>query len=193
MYVYAYVNMQCTAAHCNTLWITATKCNTLQHTVCQVPVTHGITTHVRTCPQVDLLQCLLQCVAVCCSVLQCVAVCCSVLCGSRDETHIRTCPQVSVFQLVAVCCSVVQCVAVCCNLLQCLKACCSVSQCVAVCRRPPQILRSIFEYQWFKMRVRERHIRSTHIYEVRDSYSDSYIRSSWLIQWLIYMKFVTHR
>jgi len=38
--------------------------------------------------------CLLQCVAVCCSVLQCVAVCCSEL------------------QCVAVCCSVLQCVAV---------------------------------------------------------------------------------
>ena len=36
---------------------------------------------------------MLQCVAVCCSVLQCVAVCCSVL------------------QCVAVCCSVLQCVA----------------------------------------------------------------------------------
>jgi len=36
----------------------------------------------------------LQCVAVCCSMLQCVAVCCSVL------------------QCVAVCCSVLQCVAI---------------------------------------------------------------------------------
>ena len=43
---------------------------------------------------------MLQCVAVCCSVLQCVAVCCSVLqCG-------------------AVCCSVLQCVAVCYSVLQ---------------------------------------------------------------------------
>ena len=40
---------------------------------------------------------MLQCVAVCCSVLQCVAVCCSVL------------------QCDAVCCSVLQCVAVCCS------------------------------------------------------------------------------
>jgi len=38
----------------------------------------------------------LQCAAVCCSVLHCVALCCSVL------------------QCVAVCCSVLQCVAVCC-------------------------------------------------------------------------------
>ena len=41
--------------------------------------------------------CVLQCVAVCCSVLQCVAVCCSVL------------------QSVAVCCSLLQSVAVCCS------------------------------------------------------------------------------
>ena len=40
---------------------------------------------------------MLQCVAVCCSVLQCVAVCCSML------------------QCVAVRCSALQCVAVCCN------------------------------------------------------------------------------
>ena len=51
---------------------------------------------------------MLQCVAVCCSVLQCVAVCCSVL------------------QCVAVCCSVSQCVAVCCSVLQCVVVCCSV-------------------------------------------------------------------
>ena len=48
--------------------------------------------------------------------LQCVAVCCSVL------------------QRVAVCCSVLQCVAVCCSMLQCVAARCSVLQCVAVCR-----------------------------------------------------------
>ena len=68
---------------------------------------------------------MLQCVAVCCSVLQCVAKCCSVL------------------QCVAVCCSVLQCVAVCCSVLQCVAVCCSmmlfvivfcsVLQCDAVC------------------------------------------------------------
>jgi len=55
-----------------------------------------------------------QCVAVCCSVLQCVAVCCSVL------------------QRVAACCSVGQCGAVCCSVLQCVAVYCSVLQCVAV-------------------------------------------------------------
>jgi len=58
--------------------------------------------------------CVLQCVAVCCSVLQCAAVCCSVL------------------QCVAACCSVLQCVAVCCSMLQCVAECCSVLQYVAV-------------------------------------------------------------
>ena len=80
---------------------------------------------------------MLQCVAVCCSVLHCVAVCCSVL------------------QCAAVCCSVLQCAAVRCSVLQCVAACslavcdsvlrcvavfsnvfalfCSVLQCVAVC------------------------------------------------------------
>jgi len=53
----------------------------------------------------------LQCVAVCCSVLQCVAVECMYL--------------LSVLQCVAVCCSVLQCVAVCCSVLQCVAVCCS--------------------------------------------------------------------
>jgi len=51
--------------------------------------------------------CVLQCVAVCCSVLQCA---------------------------VPAFCSVLQCVAVCCSVLQCaVPAFCSVLQCVAVC------------------------------------------------------------
>jgi len=49
-----------------------------------------------------------QCVAVCCSMLQCTAVCCDVL------------------RCVAVCCSVLQCVAVCCSVLRCVALCCSV-------------------------------------------------------------------
>jgi len=68
----------------------------------------------------------LQCVAMCyitfpasqetsCRVLQCVAVCCSVL------------------QSVAVCCSVLQCAAVCCSVLQSVVLCCNMFQCVAVC------------------------------------------------------------
>jgi len=54
----------------------------------------------------------LQCVAVCCSVLQRVAVRCS-----NGYT---------------VCCSVLQCVAVCCSVLQYVAVCCSVLQRVAL-------------------------------------------------------------
>jgi len=79
-------------------------------------------------------QILLQCLAVCCSVLQCVAVCCSVLqrvaaCFGSSCLHVgwrlyKTDP-------VAVFCSVLQCVAVCCSVLQCVAVCCSVLQCVS--------------------------------------------------------------
>ena len=68
------------------------------------------------CIMLYVIDVLLQCVAVCCSVLQCIAVCCSVL------------------QCVAVCCSVLQCVAVCCSVLQCVAVCCSVLQCAVVLR-----------------------------------------------------------
>ena len=60
--------------------------------------------HVR----VDVMRCVLQCVAVRCSALQCVAVCCGVL------------------QCVAVCCSGWQRVAACCSVLQGVAVCCSV-------------------------------------------------------------------
>ena len=58
--------------------------------------------------------CVLQCVAVCCSVLQCVAVCCSVM------------------QCDAVCCSVRQCITVWCSVVQCVAVCCSLFQCIVV-------------------------------------------------------------
>ena len=82
----------------------------------------------------------LQCAAVCCSVLQCwavyysvllcVAVCCSVL-QSVAVFY-------SVLQRAAVCCSVPHCVAVCCIVLQCL-------QCVAVCRSVLEVCCSVLE------------------------------------------------
>ena len=75
-----------------------------------------------------MLQCVavccsvLQCVAVCCSVLQCVAVCCSVLHGIAGNSipgHLaflgmrrRSSP--------IVCCSVLQCAAVYCSVLRCV-------------------------------------------------------------------------
>jgi len=53
--------------------------------------------------------------------LQCVAVCCSVL-----QQHMVL-NQVDVLQYVAaVCCSVLHCVAVICSVLQCVAVCCSV-------------------------------------------------------------------
>jgi len=54
--------------------------------------------------QSGVLQCVLYCVTVCCSVLQCVAVCCSVLHVFRS----------------------IRCVAVCYSVLQCMAGCCSV-------------------------------------------------------------------
>jgi len=95
----------------------------------------------------------LQCVAVCCSVLQsCVVV-------SYKTSRLQEFPETievlccSVLQCVAVCCSVLQCVAVCycavycaavcCSVLQCVAVCCSVLQCVAVCCRLQRFPESI--------------------------------------------------
>ena len=102
--------------------------------------------------------CVLQCVAVCCSVsrncssrgmqhdanvlqvycsvLQCVPVCCSVL------QYVAVCCIVAVCHVIVslegcglklICCSMLQCVAVCCSVLQCVAVRCSVLQYVAVC------------------------------------------------------------
>jgi len=67
----------------------------------------------------------LQCVAVCCSVLQRVARRLYV-----SKTHMSL-QGAGVLQCVAVCCSVLQCVAACCSVLQRVAACCSVLQRVA--------------------------------------------------------------
>jgi len=67
----------------------------------------------------------LQCVAVCFSVMKCDAVHRSVL-----QCNAACC---SVLQYVAVCCSVLQCIAACYSVLQCGAVYCSVLQCVAVC------------------------------------------------------------
>jgi len=72
---------------------------------------------------------MLQCVAVCCSVLQCGHVssaCCHVYIFTPHTPSYLMCVGVKV------CCSVLQCVAVCCSVLQCVAVCCSVLQCVAV-------------------------------------------------------------
>jgi len=62
----------------------------------------------------------LQCVAVCCSVLQCDD-------DGEDVEWRQLC--CSALQCVTLCCSVLQCVAVCCSVLQCVAVCCSVLQC----------------------------------------------------------------
>ena len=74
---------------------------------------------------------MVQCGAVCCSVLQCVAVRCSVLqCGAVwcCERGLSLQVHVCKSKYVAVCCSVLQRVAVCCSVLQCVAVCCSVLQ-----------------------------------------------------------------
>ena len=77
---------------------------------------------------VELHMKVMQCVAVCCSVLQCVVI--ATLLAHLVEHHKK------VLQCVAVYCSVLQCIAVCCSersrVLQCVAVCCSVLQCVAV-------------------------------------------------------------
>jgi len=77
---------------------------------------------------------MLQCAAVCYSVLQCAVVCCSVAACSSLLQYAAVCCRA--FQCVAVCYSGLQCVAfdvaVCCRVLQCVAVCCSVLQCVAV-------------------------------------------------------------
>jgi len=67
----------------------------------------------------------LQCVAVCCSVLQCVLWYILHRCATFDQYRALQC--------VAECCSVWQCVTMCCSVLQCVAVfavCGSVLQCV---------------------------------------------------------------
>jgi len=93
----------------------------------------------------SVLQCVavccivLQCVAMCCNVLQCVAVCCSVLqCASCNQTSSNLADQhAHPWVGVAMCCRVLQCFTVWStsrfySMLQCVAVCCSVLQCVAV-------------------------------------------------------------
>ena len=85
---------------------------------------------------------MLQCVAVCCSVLQCVVLfssCCSdsisAVIGSVCVTlqSIVECSSVLHYVVVvAVCCSVLQSIAVCCSVMQCAAVRCSVLQSIAV-------------------------------------------------------------
>ena len=88
---------------------------------------------------------MLQCVAVCCSVLQCVAVfhTYGLICipprrecwqqPPRISRAVATRPILS--PQLSVWCRVLQCIAVCCSVLQCVAACHRVLKCVVVCCR----------------------------------------------------------
>ena len=65
---------------------------------------------------------MLQCVAVCCSVLQCVAVCVALWLYNLNIFLLSA----GVLQYVAVYYSILQCLAVCCRELQCVAACCNI-------------------------------------------------------------------
>ena len=94
------------------------------------------------------LTCVLQCVAVYCSVLQCVAVnysalhhfvCCSMLhCVASlcNKQHLL---------LASECCTVLQSVAACCSVLQRAAACCSVLQRVAICHSVFSVLQCVLQ------------------------------------------------
>ena len=77
---------------------------------------------------------MLQCVAVCCSVLQCVAVCCRTfylhIINGVASGLLRISTDDIVYAHTTVCCSVLQCVAVCRIVLQFVAVCCSVLQSV---------------------------------------------------------------
>jgi len=120
-----------TATHCNTLQHTATLyCNTLQHT------------HNPATPATGMLP-----VHSHCSTLPHTATHCNTLL-QHTATHTHTCNACNrhaantlwarrlwngtVLQCVAACCRVLQCVAVYCSALQCVAVCCSVLQRAAV-------------------------------------------------------------
>jgi len=129
-----------TATRCNTLQHTVPHCNTLQHTAIHCNTLQHIATH--------------------CNALQYTYIRNSIFaqvgCTENTTNSTNTSPYIharrhqtislshtlcyiryvccSVLQCVAVCCSVLQHVAVCCSVLQCVAVCCSVLQCVAVCQ-----------------------------------------------------------
>ena len=89
---------------------------------------HSVLQCVAVCHSVLQYDSVLQCVEICYSVLKFVVVCCSDLLLHQRHSHPR-------HLCVAVCCSVLQCVAVrrrmlqvCCSTLQCDIECCSVAQ-----------------------------------------------------------------
>ena len=95
----------------------------------------------RTTVRCSAFQCVLQCVAVCYSLLQCAVV---LFAATTSWSYSCTTVRCSVLQCVAVCCSGLQCVAVCCgvccNVLQCVAVRCSVLQCHLQQQKPGRTL-----------------------------------------------------
>ena len=129
--------VQCVAVYCIVLQRVAACCSVLRHVAarCSVWCVYSSMTTLHMLglkfppfyfdvKGLGIHSSVLQCVALCCSVLQfvtvrCSELCCSVMCMFRHP-----------FQHGAACCSMLQHVAVCCSGL---PMCCIVSQCVAVC------------------------------------------------------------
>ena len=143
---------------------------------------------------------MLQCVAVCCSVLQCVAACCSVYKSNHLPQPLPLhFPLTHTYMLrcVAVCCTLLHCAAVrlylnishnlypsishshahtCCSVLQRVAACCSVLQYVAVCLHPihsHNLYPSIFYSPLHHTRHHIPHITSCEIQFGRERFNPS--------------------
>jgi len=144
---------------------------------------------------------MLQCVAVCCSVLQCVAVCCSVCRADEHIQHgitqqdsrapcayakvkillsvcvfvcvcVRECVCVCVCACVCVCVCVRVCVCVCVYVRMC--ACVCVRVCVCVCMR---VLMSMF-YKQSPAKIPARLVRVSRSYPIVDIFDISLFSSS---------------
>jgi len=139
----------------------------------------------------------LQCVAVCCSVLRepfcalpifsCILICSSTI--PFAHTYVNGCVAVcsSVLQCVAVCCSVLQCVAVCCSVLLCVPVCCSVLKCVegGFERCQPLLRRSPAHHQHLKF-------SSTHCNTTQHTATTPVVHTCVFIQTYTYTRHVTH-
>ena len=111
--------------HCNALQCTATHCSTLPHISKHYSrQVSGLCLCVAVCCSVfAVFWSVLQCVAVCCSVLQCGAMCCGELTTKIGQPSCERTTFALFWNLLAVCCSVFQCVEMCCSAMQCVAVC----------------------------------------------------------------------
>jgi len=121
--------LQHTATHCNTLQDDATHCNTLQYIATHLLIAGrsadvlllAFRAYACACPSCVFgagsvrLSCSLSTERIAACMLQCVAVCCSVLqvCATELKFEYRK----NCCLYVVMCCSALQCVAVCCSVL----------------------------------------------------------------------------